>query len=82
MKQEQKLLNTSASQNKCVKNSQNSQTGHTGQTLALQNKCVKISKNSKNIEMIDMYEEICKKHKFQRKYFLIYSMLFYQKISL
>ena len=50
-KQEQKLLNTSASKNKCVKNSQNSQNsqdsqtgqtgqtghnGHTGQTSAFQ----------------------------------------------
>ena len=38
--------------------------------------------NIAGADMIDMYEEICKKHKFQRKYFLIYSMLFYQKISL
>ena len=34
--------------NKCVKNSQNSQTGHTGQTSALQNKFVKNSQNSQN----------------------------------
>ena len=43
------MLNTSASQNKCVKNSQISQTGQTGhteQTSALQNKCIKNSQTS------------------------------------